>query len=267
LTFRLRAFKFQFRAVESVYFPSQKAGNVLRGALWPAVSRLSMPDLPRPSGLVSPPRPFVIRAAHLDGRCFEPGESFSLDLHLFDPRSQLVDAFVEAFVAWRECGLGPRRGRVELLNPSNPGKEICIDLRPAAKAAKCTVAFMTPTELKGADGQNHGTHVPFGVLFHRVRDRIGTLRALYGEGPLPVDFHALGQRAREVNSARSTLEYREVLRRSSRTGMVHGIGGFTGEVDYEGDLTEFMPWLQAAVWTGVGRHTVWGNGAIGVSCE
>jgi hypothetical protein len=35
-----------------------------------------------------------------------------------------------------------------------------------------------------------------------------------------------------------------------------------GEVDYEGELSEFVPYLEAARWTGVGRHTVWGNGAI-----
>ena len=39
-------------------------------------------------------------------------------------------------------------------------------------------------------------------------------------------------------------------------------GGFVGEADYEGNLTEFVPFLKAAEWTGVGRHTVWGKGAI-----
>jgi len=58
---------------------------------------------------------------------------------------------------------------------------------------------------------------------------------------------------------------REVMRRSSRTGQTHTIGGFTGSAIYAGELTEFMPFLRAAWWTGVGRHTVWGNGVI--ACE
>jgi hypothetical protein len=35
-----------------------------------------------------------------------------------------------------------------------------------------------------------------------------------------------------------------------------------GTATYEGDLAEFLPWLQAAEATGVGRHAVWGQGEI-----
>ena len=51
---------------------------------------------------------------------------------------------------------------------------------------------------------------------------------------------------------------------SQRTGETHGLGGFAGVAKYEGNLTEFLPWLQAAQWTGVGRLTPWGNGYIQV---
>jgi hypothetical protein len=54
----------------------------------------------------------------------------------------------------------------------------------------------------------------------------------------------------------------DIRRRSSRTGQTHGIGGFTGFAEYEGDLAEFLPWLEAAQWTGVGRQSVWGKGEI-----
>ena len=53
-------------------------------------------------------------------------------------------------------------------------------------------------------------------------------------------------------------------RRSTRTGQVHPLGGFAGWAEYEGELAEFLPWLRAAYWTGVGRHTVWGYGAISI---
>ena len=32
--------------------------------------------------------------------------------------------------------------------------------------------------------------------------------------------------------------------------------------EYQGDTGEFLPILEAARWTGVGRHCVWGNGEI-----
>ncbi|MGB9605238.1 MAG: CRISPR system precrRNA processing endoribonuclease RAMP protein Cas6, partial [Bryobacteraceae bacterium] len=40
---------------------------------------------------------------------------------------------------------------------------------------------------------------------------------------------------------------------------------FTGEVEYEGDVAEFVPYLEAAQWTGVGRQTVWGKGELAVT--
>jgi hypothetical protein len=263
LVFRLLVYRFHFRAIESVYFPPGKAGNVLRGALGTMLrfEDLSAQGSARPSGLAEPPRPFVLRAAHLDGKRVEPGETFSLDVHVFDLRRPLREIFVRAFSEWAHTGLGPRRGRVELLGDDDAGTSVGMNLAPGPEASKCSLSFRTPTELKGNPSNRD---LPFGVLFARVRDRISTLRSLYGEGPLPVDFKALAGRAGLVRTVHCDLQYRDVRRLSSRTGAVHGIGGVTGRVDYNGDLTEFLPYLRAAWWNGVGRHTVWGNGVIEV---
>ncbi len=53
-------------------------------------------------------------------------------------------------------------------------------------------------------------------------------------------------------------------RRSRGTGQTHSLGGFVGEVEYAGDLAEFVPYLRAGRFTGVGRQTVWGKGEIDV---
>jgi hypothetical protein len=257
LVFRLLFYRFRFRAMESVYFPPGKAGNVLRGALG---ITLRFDDVSAPGS----PRPFVLRAAHLDGKRFEPGAMFFLDVHVFDLRQPLREIFVDAFAEWARTGLGPRRGRVELLGEdanNHAGNDISLNLAAGPEASKCSLCFRTPTELKGNPSR---TEMPFGVLFARVRERISLLRSLYGEGPLPIDFRVLSARASLVRTVHCDLKYQDVRRLSSRTGAAHGIGGVTGRVDYDGDLTEALPFLRAAWWTGVGRHTVWGNGAIEV---
>ncbi len=268
--FRLSAHHYGFRALESVYFPPGKAGNVLRGAFgqWCDFERNTAAG---PSGLAEPPAPFVLRAAHLDGRVFQAGETFAFDIHVFNPLGALPEKFEKAFTEWASTGLGPRRGRVQLIRPvmCTP---VALDLSVASLPStttqapqRITVQFRTPTELKG--GPSPGA-APFGILMARIRDRISTLRSLYGEGPLPIDFKALSRRADLVGTVKCDLQYQHVSRRSSRTGAVHGIGGVTGTVEYEGNLAEFLPYLRAAWWTGVGRHTVWGNGVIEVAvCE
>jgi hypothetical protein len=260
LIFRLRRHRFDFRAVGSVYFPRGKAGNVLRGALGPISTAFKSKRPNLPSGLAEPPRPFVLRASHLDGKCFGPGEMFSFEMNVFDLRASSAEALVQAVSRLEDTGLGPRRGRVEFLRPVTT-TDIELDLggTPDQSANRVTVLFRTPTALKGTPSR---FEAPFGILFARIRDRISTLRSLYGEGPLPVDFKALSLRADLVRTLQCELLYHDVSRRSSRTGTVHKIGGFTGTAEYEGEVAEFFPWLQAAWWTGVGRYTVWGNGVI-----
>lgn len=260
MNFRLQPYRFHFRAKESIYFPPAKAGNVLRGALGPAISQLT-PGVPSgPAGFTSPPRPYVFRAAHLDGKRIEAGENFSFGMNIFDLRTPLLEAFTNIFSAWSVGGLGPRRGKVEFLDTETPSA-VSLDLAARPHASRCSVAFRTPTDLKGASQREE---LPFHHLFSRVRDRISALQTFYGEAPFSADFRAMAARAAPVRTILSDLKYCAVSRHSSRTGQTHDIGGLTGSVVYEGDLSEFLPWLQTAWWTGVGRHTAWGNGVIEV---
>lgn len=237
---------------------------------------------PGPSGLADWPRPFVFRATHLDGQTLAPGQPFHFDLNLFDLQSPALSYLILAFAQLAREGLGPGRRKVELtsvarLNEQSErgpilyengsikaqpnGSPLTLDLTPpSTKASRLTVRFVTPTELKS--GQQIAPRPEFAILAARPRDRISTLRQLYGEGPLDIDFRQFGDRAALVKMTRCDIEAVDIQRRSSRTGQVHGIGGFIGEADYEGDLGEFVPYLKAAKWTGVGRQTVWGKGEI-----
>jgi CRISPR-associated endoribonuclease Cas6 len=102
----------------------------------------------------------------------------------------------------------------------------------------------------------------FPILFGRIRDRISTLSRLYGAGILGIDYLGTNERAARVRMTVCELRHRKTERRSTKTGQLHSIGGFVGVAEYEGDLSEFLPWLHAARWTGVGRHAVWGKGEI-----
>jgi hypothetical protein len=287
-TFQFYRFRFQFRAMDAVRFPRGKSANTLRGAFGLALRKVSPEAYARlfewggaaetghPSGLADLPRPFVFRARALDGLEYGPGERFGFDVHVFEVREPLLDVFRVALMEAGAAGLGPGRGRADLerieeidledratITGDVQGAPLEIGLDAEGPAVtSMTVRFETPTELK-ADGRLVD-RPEFGVLFGRVRDRLSTLRALYGEGPLDVDFKGMGERAEAVKLARCRLEWERIDRRSGRTGQVHPIGGFTGEAEYQGALGEFVPWVRAARWAGVGRQTVWGKGEVRV---
>ena len=246
---------------------------------------------PAPSGFGDLPRPFVFRARALDGRTLATGESFHFDVHIFSLDRGIVAGFLRAFAALASEGLGSNRGRAELITvrtiPAGGAPARVIfehargafedahealppDLVPASiglaialsPSNRIAVDFLAPTELKHR--QEIAGRPEFPILFARIRDRIATLRRLYGPGPLEVDFREIGERAATVRMTRCDIRHVPVERRSTRTGQVHPIGGFVGTAEYEGELGEFLPWLEAACWTGVGRQAVWGKGEIAI---
>jgi len=279
-SFEFYRLRFHFEALGTVVFPPGTSANVIRGALGEGLSRsgqkagrsLFEPAPARPSGLRFPPRPFVLRATPLQGRVFTLNEPFFFDVHIFEMRVPVLDHFREAFETMAAEGLGPGRGRARLIgmetldpegNRAADGFRSVAPVDPEPVAIKAlTLRFLTPTELK-TEGQVVG-EPQFRHLFARLRDRIATLRALYGAGPLALDFRALGERADAVQLERSDLTWEYASRKSKRTGQTHPLGGFTGTAEYRGPLTEFLPWLRAARWAGVGRQTVWGKGDVRV---
>lgn len=307
--FRVYPLRFSFAALGSIRFPAAKASNLLRGAFGEIFRRMACePHCPGarecelrstcpyarmfepsalvagPSGLADWPRPFVFRAAHLDGRTIAPNSPFYFDLNLFDMKSPAIAYLVLSFARLAQYGLGPGRGRAQLTDVyllaenGRPairiydGNSFLVEqaVSPLALSLdagtapidRVTVQFVTPTELKS--GQGLVTKPEFGILAGRIRDRLSTLRTLYDEGPLEIDFRGFALRAEKVRLIRYTLDHVDVLRSSSKTQRVHPIGGFVGEADYEGGLAEFVPYLRAAAWTGVGRQTVWGKGQLQV---
>jgi len=260
VTFDLEACRLHFAARDSIRFPTGLAGNILRGALGGILRKVACAeDYARifeptsagagPSGLSDRPRPFVIRPSTLDGRTVAPGEQFDFALHLLDLRSPMLEYFTRAFGQWAELRLVDQR-------------KVTIELSPrTTPVARIRVEFQTPTDLKSAADL---PAADFSVLLARARDRVSTLRSLYGAGPLDIDFRGMSERARSVRTVSCDLTRVAIERRSSRTGQRHGIGGFIGVAEYAGDLAEFLPYLEAAYWTGVGRHCTWGNGAIAV---
>jgi hypothetical protein len=262
LHFRLYPLRLTYLARAPLSFPKRAASNRLRGAFGSILHKLGCAEIfepssqAGPSGLADRPRPFVFRAQHLDGLAIGPGETFHFDLHWFDLRRPSLDIVIRAFAE-----LTPEAELVDVHGADAP-LELCLN-PPGDPVSRLTIRFETPTELK--TGGRAVERPEFGVLASRVRDRISTLRALYDDGPLTIDFREFGERAELIRMTRCNIHRVETSRRSARTGQTHSLGGFVGEAEYAGDLAEFVPYLRVAQWTGVGRQTAWGKGALVVT--
>jgi hypothetical protein len=292
--FRFYRLRFWFIAAQDVHFPAGKAGNTLRGAFGTILRKLacdpSCTDARTcarratcayartfepaaaggPSGLHDWPRPFVFRASQLDGATIRAGVEFHCDVHLFQLREPAIPYFRLTFAQFAREGLGAARTPVELVrmeqldahgNCTEEPAALCLE--PGERPVnRVVVRFVTPTELKH---EHRLVERPeFGVVLARVRDRVSTLASLYGDGPLGIDFAEFGRRASTIEMTRYEARGVSVARLSSRTGQRHPIGGFVGEAEYSGQVAEFVPFLKAAQFTGVGRQTTWGKGELAV---
>lgn len=257
-TLSLLRCRFLLSAAVPLTFGEAGAANDFRGALglllpeaWFRPTRAG-----GPSGMLDPPRPFVLRAPQ--ERRVAPYVPFSLDVHLFDPAGeQLLE---QAVARAAKGGLGPARTPLRLQDVHK--QRVTCPLSPGGRADRIEVRFLTATELKGWEA---GVWLPFSVLLGRARDRISALLSTYGPGSPGLDFVGLGQRAALVETVACRLDWERRERFSTRTGQRHPLGGFTGEAVFAGALGEFLPILKAAEWTGVGRQTVWGKGQIAVT--
>ena len=237
---------------------------------------------PRPSGYQEPPRPFVLRCPDWSERTLDPGEHLITSLHLFDRRPAILDALLLAYTRLGDAGLGPGRAPVTLRAIRQPGRSgalwtsgeggpihapacLTLNLSPLETAPrKIKASFLTPTEIK-VQGEI-SPDAAFEPLFARLHERLIFLMKHYsGSAGFASDL-TLGA-AKKITTIRQSLRNVGVTRYSTRTGQSHPLAGFIGEAVYEGDFTLLWPWLKASEWTGVGRQTVWGKGALRWTAE
>ena len=251
------------------------------------------PDSDRLSLNQDIPRPFVFRPPNGNETTAQPGDSLSFDLMLIGKALDYFPYFLVAFRELGDRGIGLGRGRyriarVSLLNEEGSSvadiysgndnvvrpsplrityKDCCRlaserftddGRRSTEDCRRITLRFLTPTLLK-ADGRIV-ERPEFHHLIKRLRDRINTLGHFYCDDKLDVDFKAFGERAEAIRTVSCKIRWEDRDRRSWKTGNSHDMGGFVGEVTYEGHLEEFLPLLILGQYTHVGKYVVWGNG-------
>ncbi len=251
---------------------------------YPAVFRPSPPPgSDRLSKAQDLPRPFVFEPPVTHADRLAAGDELRIGLTVFGTANRWVPYLVVALRALAERGLGPTRGQLFLTRVTALGPSIAHEVfdvgsnvvRPStdglrlpnlvalisdSDARRVRVRFLTPTTLK-----REGRLVErpsFADLVCRIRDRLSSLAAFFGDGPLDMDFAGVGRVAANVCTAECHTEWVRRTRRSSRTGHVHELSGFVGEAVYEGDLGPWMPLLRMGEAVHVGKYAVWGNGRL-----
>jgi len=220
-----------------------------------------------------------------------PGQPFQFTITLFGEGFRFLPYFVLAASAMGDTGVGPGRGKFEILSihATNPltgashailseGEKIVRpqslpivwkDADAAARAfpveADVRVRFLSPTRL--IDSESLVKAPDFGIFFRRLLERVDELSKQHngGERRPPEEVSELNQLADQVRLIEQSTQWIELWGPSGRTGRSTPMSGFVGLAVYRSKHWDtLLPWLLLGQGVQVGKLTAKGNGVFQV---
>jgi hypothetical protein len=233
------------------------------------------------------PIPFVIEPPLEERTSYRPGERLSFHVVLVGRAINYLPYFILAFQELGRSGIGKPRGkyalqRITAVHPWKGTRQLVYDgvevrmgerelrVTPAdvtTRAAalptrQLTLRFLTPTRIK-----YRGQYVrqpEFHVVVRGLLRRISSLAYFHCGHLWETDFRGIIAAAEAVEAPSAAVEWVKWKRYSGRQKQHMDLGGFVGEVTYQGDLGLFRPLLALGELVHVGKATVFGNGKFEV---
>jgi len=140
----------------------------------------------------------------------------------------------------------------------NPGEAAPLaSLNPESEILN--LSFITPTRLM------YDSHFVFDLEFHilirQLLRRVSLLGYFHcGVDPAEIDFQGIIRKAEDVQVKKRAFRWYDWERYSARQDTRMKMGGFVGDVTFEGDIAPFMPLIKAGEVLHVGKGTGFGLG-------
>lgn len=223
------------------------------------------------------PRPFVIEPSLEAKYSYKKDEILEFNLILIGKAIDYLPYFVFTFRELGKIGIGKGRGKFELYRIYNSQKEkiydstdnilknkdLRINFKKVINSFSLTsdylsLNFLTPTriKLKGDLVVMPEFHIILRSLLHRL----SALVYFHCGNELKIDYKSLIFEAERVKIKGSNLRWVDRERYSSRQNTRMRLGGFVGNITYEGDFKEFLPLLLLGEYTHIGKNCTFGLG-------
>jgi len=230
------------------------------------------------------PHPFIIEPLHEFQNWPRENDHINFNLVLIGKGIDYLPYFVFVFDELGRAGLGRERGRyllekVEGLSDFSNGRhetiyeskrrflsngyqverfaDIVEETSGYAGRSLC-IKFVTPTRIK-YQGRLEA-EVNFCVLIKNLLRRISLLSEMHCNSRLDLGYAEIIENAKNVRTGRSNLRWYDWDRYSSRQQAKMKLGGFVGDITFEGDLAKFMPFIKLGEYLHVGKGTSFGLG-------
>ncbi|MBI5183857.1 MAG: CRISPR system precrRNA processing endoribonuclease RAMP protein Cas6 [Nitrospinae bacterium] len=229
---------------------------------------------------ISVPHPFVIIPPMDRKREYKEGEELTFKLTLIGKAIDYLPYFIYTFEELSRIGIGKGKKRFRLLrvrNRDSEGKEITIydntdnilknsyqtitiqRLLQNTFPDKLHIKFHTPTRI--VYNQKLIMDLEFHILIRNLIRRISNLSYFHCNGdPSEFDFKGIIKRAEDIKTKNRDLFWYDWERFSGRQETKMKLGGFVGDIVFEGDIEEFKPYILLDEFIHVGKGTTFGLG-------
>lgn len=225
-------------------------------------------------------KPYMLIPPEVCGakKIVEEGEELNFELLLLGNAAQYVLVLIKALQKFEKLGLGVQRSPFRLLRVINSREQrvlwqrgtyyitgmntVRLTCQNWTNVTGAVVKLCTPLRIRR--GEQLLKHISFETLIRNITSRIERLTERYGGW---VDLDEVTQiqlLSAKVEMTREELWVEHLERYSNRLQEKMDFSGLMGEIEYEGDLTPFVPWLSAAQILHIGRNTTFGMGNIQV---
>lgn len=230
------------------------------------------------------PHPFIIEPPLERRHVYTPGTELTFGLILIGKAIYYLPYFIFTFDELGRIGIGKGKAKYELKSVICDGKTIYDSetkiLRPSSSLNLETsllnfeskilnskkhdfkllkINFLTPTRIL------HNGHLTLNLEFHilirNLLRRISLLSYFHCSGdPSGCDFKKIIEIAKNIAIKERSLKWFDWERYSTRQDTRMKMGGFVGEIIFEGEIEPFMPLLKAGEILHVGKGTSFGLG-------
>jgi hypothetical protein len=232
------------------------------------------------------PRPFVIEPPLEETTHYTPSDSLRFNVILLGRAIEYFPYFIFSFEELGNIGVGKGRGkyRLERVVSVKGSNEIVIysagkgivssdllistftEIKERASSREgvneTRISFITPTRIK--HGGKLTTELPFHFLIQSLLIRTEALAFHSGYRP-KLDFGGLMAKAMEgVKTKKSDLGWKTWQRYSQRKNAFMNLEGMVGQIIYQGELDEYLPYLFLGEEVHVGKSTSFGLGRMKV---
>lgn len=229
------------------------------------------------------PHPFVIEPPPERRRGYKPGDKITFGLTLIGKSVDYLPYFVYTFDELGKIGIGKGRASFELQDVRCDEKIIYdsksktlksfetsslsltphLSLRGKAEAISrpgaISLSFLTPARIVY---DNHLTlDLEFHIFIRNLLRRLALLSYFHCNGePSNWDFKGIIEKAKEIQVKKQDLRWYDWERYSFRQDTRMKMGGFVGEITFEGNIEPFMQIIKAGEILHVGKGTSFGLG-------